>query len=748
MSHFFSKVFYLVLISNSVVFSVFGQDFKGIVIDKETNNPIPFADVYFNELNTGAATDMDGVFIIHHYHPKNVHIQISFIGYTTLIAEIDLAIINEKIFYLDPTHIQLEEVIVSIPTGKLQNDNVVSVEQKKITQLRQSAPLTLAETITNIAGVEQNTTGVGIGKPIIRGLSGNRIVTYAQGIRIENQQWGAEHGLGVGEVGIESVEVIKGPASLLYGSDALGGVLYFVDERYTNHNTIEGFAKTTFLSNTLGSINNIGVKLHNEVFLLNVFGTYASHVDYQTPTDDRVFNTRFDEKNIKASLGIHRNNWISNIRYSYLQNNFGITPDAIYSTSTNRTMELPFQKINNHNLSFENTLFMGNSTWDLILGYTDNNRKEFEDDASNAALAMKLQTGTYNLKWSSPVINEKIDFILGSQGMHQSNKNSGQEILIPDATTIDIGGFAIANFDLNKIQLQAGVRYDSRHIDSKEMLDNTNAILIEGINTSFNSINYSGGAVYAQKAITLRANIASGFRAPNTSELLSNGVHEGTNRYEIGNANLKSEQATQIDFSFDYQNKHIEFSINPYLNSIVNYIYPSPTGAIIDNAPVYEYIQISATLMGGEFGVHYHPHSLHWFHIESNLATVYAEDESNNPLPLIPATNINTTLKVEFSSDGKFRVKDVHLQDIYKIDQNRASSFETATPSYNIVNIGLNMELATKNQPIEFNVGVKNLFNTNYIDHLSRFKALDIPNPGINVYFGLKVNFNKQLKDH
>lgn len=748
MLKFFSKIFFLVLISNTLALTAFSQDFKGTVIDQETKNPIPFADVYFNELNTGAATDIDGVFIIHHYHPKKVHVQISFIGYTTLIAEIDLAVIKEKTFYLEPTHIELEEVIVSIPTGKLQNENVVSVEQKKITQLQQSAPLTLAEAITNIAGVEQNTTGVGLGKPIIRGLSGNRIVTYAQGIRIENQQWGAEHGLGVGEVGIESVEVIKGPASLLYGSDALGGVLYFVDERYTNHNTIEGFAQSTFLSNTLGTINNAGIKLHNESFLLNIFGTYSLHADYNTPKNDRVFNTRFDEKNIKTSLGFHKKNWISNIRYSYLQNNFGITPDAIYGTSTIRSMELPFQTINNHNLSFENTLFAGNSSWDLILGYTDNNRKEFEDNTSSAALAMKLQTSSYNLKWNSPIVNDKIDFIIGSQGMHQTNKNSGEEILIPDATTIDFGGFGIVNINLNSIQLQGGIRYDNRVVDSKEMRDETNAVIIQGLNKSFNSINYSGGAVYAKGVITLRANIASGFRAPNTSELLSNGVHEGTNRYEVGDSNLQSEQATQVDFSFDYQNEHIEFSINPYFNSIDNYIFLSPTGDIINNAPVYEYTQTSATLMGGEMGFHYHPHSIHWLHIESNLATVYAEDENSNPLPLIPATNINTTFKVEFSSESKFRIKDIHLQDIYKFDQNRASIFETPTPSYNIVNLGLKMELATKNQPIEFKVGVKNLFNTRYIDHLSRFKPLDIPNPGINVYFGLKVKFNKQLKNH
>ncbi len=748
MSIFFSKLFILFLLVLLSASTVFSQIFTGTVLDSETEQPVPFADVFFVELNTGRATDNQGNFTIQHYHPKSIQILISFVGYATLKEEIDLNKISEKTFYLEPNHIELEEIIVSVPTGKLQNENVVHVEQKKIAQLQQSASLTLAEAITNIAGVEINTTGVGIGKPIIRGLSGNRIVTYAQGIRIENQQWGSEHGLGVGDVGIESVEVIKGPASLLYGSDALGGVLYFVDERYAKHNSLEGFAQTKFLSNTLGSINNIGIKLHNEKLLLNIFGTYASHADYSTPANERVLNTRFDEKNIKASMGYHKNNWVSNIRYSFLQNSFGITTDANYSNLTNRIPNLPFQKINNHNISVENTLFMGESSWDLVLGYTTNDRKEFEDDVTNAALAMQLNSSTYNLKWSSPAINNKIEFIVGSQGMHQTNQNNGQEVLIPDATTIDVGGFTIANINLDKVHFQAGIRYDARSINSEEMKDEFGAVIIEGLNTSFNSINYSAGIAYSKNVISLRANVASGFRAPNTSELLSNGVHEGTNRYEIGDPNLVSEQAIQTDFSITFRNEHIKISANPYLNHIANYIFLSPTSTSIDNAPVFEYKQTNATLVGGEFGFHYHPHSIHWLHIESNLASVYAKDEQDRPLPLIPATNINTTIKIEFASKRKVRVKDIYFQDIYKLAQNRASAFETNTPSYNLINLGSTFEIATKNQPIAINLGVKNLLNTTYIDHLSRFKPMGITNPGINIYIGLKVKFNKQLKEH
>lgn len=725
--------------------SVAGQNFTGTVLGKETKQAIPYAQVYFVDLKTGTTTDENGIFKIKQFNQKHIHIQITFIGYNIIDEIVNIDISKKQTFYIEKGHFELEEVVVSVPRGRLQGENIVNIDHKNIAELQETSPSTLAEAISNISGVELTTTGVGIGKPVIRGLSGNRIVTYAQGIKIENQQWGDEHGLGIGEVGIESVEVIKGPASLLYGSDALGGVLYFIDERYASQNTVEGFAKTEFLSNTLGSINSMGLKIHKGKLKFNLFGAYSSHTDYQIPSADRIFNTRFDEKNIKNGIGFNTKNWISNVRYSFIQNNYGIVEDSTYASSTQRKFILPFQIINNHNVSFENILFTGKSKLNLTLGYTHNYRKEFEEDDKNQALGLKLNTLTYNIKWYSLTYKDNFDFIVGSQGMAQSNKNNGEEILIPDARTTDFGAFVIGNLNFDKLQLQSGIRVDYRQIDTKEMV--TDEGNFRALKNTYTGFTFSSGAVYQMNKTKFRANISSGFRAPNTSELLSDGVHEGTNRYEKGNPNLKNENAIQIDFSFDYQDEHFSLSINPFYNSIQNYIFLSPTNLIIDNSSVFEYSQTNAFLYGGELVLHYHPHKIHWLHLESNLSTVFAEDENRNALSLIPQTKINSTINVEIDHKGKIQFKNVFLQYHYKFQQNRTALFETPTNDYSLINMGLNLEILTKNTPIEITSGIKNLLNTQYTDHLSRFKNLKIPNQGINFYIGLKIKLNEKLQE-
>ncbi|MFT5819065.1 MAG: iron complex outermembrane receptor protein [Crocinitomix sp.] len=724
--------------------NTFGQTFTGTVLNSETKAPLVGAQIYFTDLKTGTETDKNGTFLIQNLTQKSLHIQITLDGYNIIEEFIDLEAKTAKTFYLEKGHFEFDEVIVSAPKTKLQGENIVNITHKKMADLQQTAPLTLAEAISTIPGVEQTTTGAGIGKPVIRGLSGNRIVTYAQGIRIENQQWGDEHGLGVGEVGIESVEVIKGPASLLYGSDALGGVLYFNDERYASQNTIQGFAQTQFLSNTLGSKNSLGFKIHKGKLKFNLFGAYSSQADYQVPNFDRVFNTRFDEKNVKVALGFNTSRWISNIRYSYLQNNYGIIEDATYSDTTDRNFMLPFQTIDNHNVSFENILFTGKSKLNLTLGYTNNYRKEFEEDANEPALGLYLNTFTYNLKWHSPTFKKRIDFIIGSQGMAQQNKNNGEEVLIPDAATTDFGAFLIANLNFDKIQFQAGLRGDYREIDTKEMVTDEGAF--PALNKSYKGFTYSGGAVYKRDKIKFRANISNGFRAPNTTELLSNGVHHGTNRYIKGASNLINENATQFDISMNYQNEHFAFSVNTFYNAIQDYIFLSPSNEIIDGSPVFEFLQTDAFLYGGELGFHYHPHKIHWLHLESNLSTVFAEDQNKNPLPLIPQTKISSTVRADFTSDGKVQLKNVFIQHIYKFQQDRIGLFEINSNAYHLINAGLSLEIATKNKPIEISTGVKNALNTSYIDHLSRFKTLGLQNQGINFYIGLKIKLDKSLK--
>lgn len=168
---------------------------------------------------------------------------------------------------------------------------------------------------------------------------------------------------------------------------------------------------------------------------------------------------------------------------------------------------------------------------------------------------------------------------------------------------------------------------------------------------------------------------------------------------------------------------------------------------VIDNNPVFEYLQTNAFLYGGELGFHYHPHKIHWLHLESNLSTVIAEDKNNNALPLIPQTKINSTIRAEISQKGKIRLKSLYVQHIYKFKQNRISIFETSTNDFNLINIGLSLEIVTENNPIEINTGIKNILNTKYIDHLSQFKKFGIPNQGANFYIGIKLKLNRKLKE-
>ena len=731
---------YVVISLLFISLSASTQNVSGVVLDEKTNKPIPLANLYAVQLHAGVITDYEGKFVFKNLPKASIQIRVSSVGYETKITTINASDSSIGIeILLIPSHIDLQEVVISVPTGKLAQENVISIEQRKLAALEENVPITLSEAITRIPGVSQRTTGSGIGKPVIRGLSGNRIVVYNQGIRVENQQWGDEHGLGVGEVGIESVEVIKGPASLLYGADALGGVLFFVDEAYANQNSFEGFVQSKFLSNTLGTLNSAGIKLNKNGFKMNVFGNYSSNTDYQIPGGDRVYNTRFNQQNIKASLGYNKGNWISNLRYSYLVNQYGITEgDSIYAQTTERKPVNPYQNISNHAISWENTIYTGNSKFNLVLGQTINQRAEFED-SPEAALDMHLNTSSFNAKWYSST-EKKFQIVLGSQGMYQTNENFGEETLIPNSSTTDLSGFSILVYELDKVRFQGGLRLDNRRIHTP----GDSLVLV--LDKNYSNFNYAIGAGFGSKKSNVKINLSSGYRAPNTSELLSNGVHEGTQQHVLGNRNLVSENATHIDLNYSASNSHFNFYVNPFVNFINNYIYLNPTGTSINNIPAYEYLQTNALLYGGEMSVHYHPHKIHWLHLSSEISTVFAEDKNGNALPLIPASQISSMVKFMEEIGTKWKLKSVFVEHQFNFNQDQIGQFETATPSYNLFNAGITSEIKTKNQPIEITAGVKNIFNIKYTDHLSRLKPMGIPNQGINFYVGLKIPFSKGFK--
>jgi iron complex outermembrane receptor protein len=660
-----------------------------------------------------------------------------------------------------PSAIEMEEVIVSTPFHKLQRENVMKVEFAKISALKTQGAPTLVEGIGTIPGVDVVSTGVGIGKPVIRGLTSNRVLVYTQGIRLENQQFGAEHGLGVNEAGIESVEVIKGPASLLYGSDAMGGVLYLNPEKFATPNSSEGDINLNYNTNTEGVSSGAGIRTSGERFKYLLRLATNNHVDYLGGDGNRVTNSRFNEKDLKTGLGYQATSFKSEFRYNYNQANIGI-PEEVGLQTTSRTPDLPYQKLDNHILSSHTKIFFNNSNLDITLGYIGNNRKEFEDHHDHgeheedlgeeeenheeegdeeAALDMKLNTFNYNLLYHLPKW-DKFETVVGVQGIYQTNKNFGEEILIPDATTQDIGFLGTTHFHLNQNNdFQVGLRYDHRQIDGKVYGISGEEGYIAPLKRNFNSFNGAFGYKNnISEHFTGRINVATGFRAPNLAELTSYGSHGGTNRFEIGNEDLKNEQNLQFDLSLEFQNEHYEFFLNGFHNSIKEYIFIAPGGTFIDETPVYNYLQQDAILYGGEIGFHLHPHPYDWLHIESSYQTVFGELQTGDPLPLIPANKLTNTLRVEFNNAQGWWLRSnafVSLSNTFR--QGKVSNFETFTPGYSLLNAGLGGDIKFLKKSMNITFSANNLLDKKYIAHLSRLKSEGILNMGRSVVVGLNI---------
>ncbi|WP_323789007.1 TonB-dependent receptor [Psychroserpens sp.] len=738
------KTNYVFVLLFLVIQTLWSQNtLQGKVTDADSNAALVYVNIYLPELEKGTVTNENGTFELYNIPNGNYKIIVSFVGYETYSQTLSFPTTENLSITLTHSAIEMEEIIISTPFHKLQSENVMKVERKDVKELRVQGAVNLIDGISNIAGVNNVSTGISIGKPVIRGLSSNRVLVYTQGVRLENQQYGDEHGLGINDAGIESVEVIKGPASLLYGSDALGGVLYLNPERFADENSSEGNLQTRFFTNTQGYNSSAGFKASGSEFKFLFRGSLSEHSDYETP-DYRVTNTRFREQDFKAGLGYQKNNFKTELRYNLNNAKLGI-PEDIGEQSTNRTPLEPFQEITNHIFSSKSTVFFNNSSLDFTFGFTYNDRKEFEDhhheedleeneeehedeeheEDEEAALHMKLKTFNYNIKYNLPKFG-RFETIVGVQGMNQVNTNYGEEILIPNAITNDIGILATSHIHFKTVDIQLGARFDNRTID-----------INNAITKDFNSFNGAFGIkTDLFKKVTARLNLATGFRAPNLSELASDGTHEGTNRYEIGNIDLNNEQNFQIDFALEYTNEHVEIFANAFYNSINDYIFLNPNGEFIDENPVFLYQQDNARLYGGEFGFHFHPHPIDWLHVESSFETVTGQLDDDSYLPLIPANTLNNTIRVEFERNW-FKEGYAYVKYSSTFNQKKVSDFESTTKGFNLLSAGFGATVKLFEKNLDISIAANNLTDERFTNHLSRLKPDGILNIGRNISFGL-----------
>lgn len=706
------------------------------------------ATIHVPFLEKGTITNLDGIYILENIPNGTYYIVFSSLGHETISIKItfnDEELIKDII--LKESAVEIEEIIISTPFHKLQSENVMKVERVSTKDLVNSGAMNISNGISLISGVSIISTGTGIGKPVVRGLSSNRVLTYTQGVRLENQQFGDEHGLGISGSGIESVEVIKGPSSLLYGSDALGGVLYFNPERFASEGSIKSDVESQYFSNNHGISTNLGFKASGSKFKFLIRGSHSSYSDYKTGSDLRVTNSRNNEYDLKTGFRYQNSKIKSTIRYNYNQSNLGL-PEEIGIQNTSRDLILPYQEIDNHIISFDHILFFSNTSLEFKIGYLHNDRREYEEEddrnpygssVNDSSLRMKLNTLNYDIKYNLPEMG-KFETIIGVQGMFQKNRNHGEELLIPDANKKDFGVFFTTHYHKENFGLQAGLRYDLRKIETHPARDPSDFNYIDAVDKNFNSFNAALGAkIDLKDKFIFRLNFASGFRAPNLSELASNGIHEGTNRYEIGNSELNNEQNYQLDLSIEYNDEHLNLFVNGFYNVLSEYIFISPTGDLIEDQPVYSYLQSDANLYGGEIGVHIHPHPLDWFHIDSSYEMVVGELKNGSYLPLIPAHNLRNTFRFTLK-DGKWCKEPVVFITYHNtFSQNSISEFETLTKGYDLLSLGAGMKLNIQSITLQINGNITNLTNEEYIPHLSRLKSDGIGNIGRSYNLSLKL---------
>ena len=635
-------------------------------------------------------------------------------------------------------HIKLREAVVTGLTGESRmSETPVPVSVLDINVLRSSASGNVIGTIASEPGVSQISTGGGIGKPVIRGLGYNRVVVIADGVRQEGQQWGDEHGVELDGNGVHSAEIIKGPASLMFGSDALAGVIIF----HPDLNLAPGSFAANFSSEYQSNSGLAGYSLYHAGNLNGVtwalrFSDKYAHA-YRNAADGLVPGTQFRERALSGRVGINRKWGISRLTLGYFHLTPGMTEgyeNGILEGTTGYGIEIPFQQVRHYKAVLDNTFRLGEGRIKAIVGYQFNHRQEFEDAPSEASLDFRLGTINYDIKYISAEVNGW-KFSGGIGGMFQSSRNLGEEVLIPAYNLFDAGLFATVTKSLGKIHFSGGIRTDIRTLHSFPLEDT-----FTEFKRTFPGITGSLGAVYTPvQGLNIRANLARGFRAPNMSELASNGIHEGTVRYEQGNNALKQEFSLQGDLGADFTREFLSLSSAFFCNRIDNYIYASRTGEAIDGYDVYGYTAGTALLYGTELSADVHPvHSIHLGAQFSYVRGTFTESD----MPLIPAPRLGGDIKWEITHSGKV-FNDCYLAfrvDHYFPQNHFLPGTETATPPYTLIGLSAGTDILVRGRRIaSICLIADNITDVVYFDHLSRLKYVGLRNPGRNIAVKLEI---------
>ncbi len=755
--------------------------------------------IYFPDLKIGDITDTSGHYLIRNLPKTKLLIEISYIGFQKIVQQIDMTSTSVLNFKMKEAVTELGEVVVTgLSKASQRNRTPSPISVITPIQLKQSSATNIIDALATQPGISQITTGSGISKPVIRGLGYNRVVVVNDGIRQEGQQWGDEHGIEIDQYSVNRVEILKGPASLMYGSDAMAGVINMIPPPTLPEGTIKGNLLANYQTNNglMGGSFNLGGNQKGIVWDMR-YSQKAAHA-YQNKYDGYVFNSGFRENNLDGMLGVNKSWGYSHLNFNMYNLTPGIVegerdsitgqfvkPIAINDTTADEVIAnksdfksynpfVPYQKIHHYKAVSSNNFYLGKGSLKATLGWQQNQRQEYEEVLVPKVygLFFYMNTVNYDFRYNYTTKNN-IDLSFGINGMYQNSQNKGSEFLIPDYNLFDFGIFAIAKKSWDKWTLSGGLRYDIRTQNGKdlwldeydekiEIPDANSKHLFTAFYSKFHGISGSIGASYQINDILFtKLNFSKGFRAPNIAELSANGAHEGTSQYLIGSPNLKSENSYQVDYAFGIHSEHITLETDLFYNNISNFTFiekmqnSDGTDLLTEGHQTFKYTQGNAHLYGGEITLDIHPHPLDWLHFENSFSIVQSvqahQPDSTKYLPFTPAPKLHSELRANAKKVGAlFANTYMNFGLNHYFTQNQyygAFGTETTTPGYTLINAGIGTDIVTKNKTLfSIYISANNLTNVAYQSHLSRLKYLDENNAtGRMGVFNMGRNFSFKL---
>jgi len=759
---------------------------NGKVIDASSRQPLAGAVISLVDMRLSTLSDSAGNFVFRNIPSGHTSIEISFVGYSTLVDHIDLTGAITKEFALQSSVVENEAVTVTaVATSTSIRKAPIAITRVSKAELLATPSTNIIDAISKQPGISQVTTGPAISKPVIRGLGYNRLVVINDGIRQEGQQWGDEHGIEIDENSVSRIEIVKGPASLIYGSDAIAGVVNIITTVPTPNNTIKGNILTGFQTNNLQRSLYANLAGNKNGFNWSAWGDYKAAADYRNKYDGRVYNSKFNEKNFGGYIGVNRSWGFSHLIVSSFNQKTGIieggrdaagnfiklfpggldAPPEKEDFNSTRP-QFPYQHIQHFKLTSENSFKAGSGRITLNAAWQNNIRSEFGDPDMPDDPELKFVLHTFNYNTAYHFDDKKgWNLSLGLNGMQQTNRNKGAEVLIPEYSLFDIGAYIYTQKTINKLTLSGGIRVDNRSLNSKAFTEGTD-VKFTAFKKDFSNVSGSAGISYAaSKSVTLKANFARGFRAPSIPELGSNGTHEGTNRYEYGDQSLKSETSLQGDLALEYNSDHFLFNTSVFYNNINNFIFYRKLLAagggdslvLVDGNLInaFKFSQHDAALYGIESKIDLHPHPVDWLHWESTFSYVRGKFrnaiEGVNNVPFVPAARWINELRAELLSKGKcIRNVAIYAELDHTFQQKNAFTAydtETATDGYTLLNAGISGNIIRHNKTIcNVYLVASNITDVAYQNHLSRLKYTDVnPLTGRQGVFNMGRNFTVKL---